>query len=183
MEKLKVKKRKNASATQDTGNESDNEWNRTQNQNNANGSSNASLIDMQGVGKIKFDPPKVPVIFVLGGPGSGKVTHCDTFMQERRGITHINMMDLLQQYAIGNGENETTDFSHLSSKTVTEVLMLEMKMAPAAKAYLISGYPRSMRDVVEYSEKRYENNASQQAYSNHSCQRNVGPLVGFANNF
>lgn len=31
--------------------------------------------------------------------------------------------------------------------------MLEMKMAPAAKAYLISGYPRSMRDVVEYSEK------------------------------
>lgn len=26
-------------------------------------------------------------------------------------------------------------------------------MAPAAKTYLISGYPRSMRDVVEYSEK------------------------------
>lgn len=45
------------------------------------------------------------------------------------------------------------DFSKLPSKTVTEVLMLEMKMAPAAKAYLISGYPRSMRDVVEYSEK------------------------------
>lgn len=40
----------------------------------------------------------------LGGPGSGKVTHCDTLMQERRGVTHINMMDLLQQYAIGNGK-------------------------------------------------------------------------------
>lgn len=40
----------------------------------------------------------------LGGPGSGKVTHCDTLMQEKRGVTHINMMDLLQQYAIGNGE-------------------------------------------------------------------------------
>lgn len=39
-----------------------------------------------------------------GGPGSGKVTHCDTLMQEKRGVTHINMMDLLQQYAIGNGE-------------------------------------------------------------------------------
>lgn len=45
------------------------------------------------------------------------------------------------------------DFAQLPSKTVTEVLMLEMKMAPAAKVYLISGYPRSMRDVVEYSEK------------------------------
>ncbi|XP_061390134.1 adenylate kinase isoenzyme 5 [Musca vetustissima] len=146
-----------ASAAQDTG-EQGNEWNRTtQNQNSASagggrlvGSPNINATDMQNVGKIKFDPPKVPVIFVLGGPGSGKVTHCDTFMQERRGVTHINMMDLLQQYAMGN---DMQDFSQLSSKTVTEVLMLEMKMAPAAKAYLISGYPRSMRDVVEYSEK------------------------------
>ncbi|XP_047118497.1 adenylate kinase isoenzyme 5 [Schistocerca piceifrons] len=99
---------------------------------------------------VKFEVPKVPVIFVLGGPGSGKVTHCDTLMQEKRGITHINMTDLLQQYAIGN---DMKDFGHLSSKTVTEVLMLEMKMAPAAKTYLVSGYPRSMRDVVEYTEK------------------------------
>ncbi|KAH9636138.1 hypothetical protein HF086_007090 [Spodoptera exigua] len=38
-----------------------------------------------------------------GGPGSGKVTHCDNLMQERRGVVHINMTDLLQQYAIGNG--------------------------------------------------------------------------------
>ncbi|GAB0098163.1 adenylate kinase isoenzyme 5 [Sergentomyia squamirostris] len=105
---------------------------------------------MQNPGKVKFDPPKVPVIFVLGGPGSGKVTHCDTLMQEKRGVVHINMMDLLQQYAIGN---DMQDFSQLSSKTVTEVLMLEMKMAPAAKAYLVSGFPRSMRDVVEYIEK------------------------------
>ncbi|KAJ9587874.1 hypothetical protein L9F63_018686, partial [Diploptera punctata] len=86
----------------------------------------------------------------FGGPGSGKVTHCDNLMQEKRGITHINMTDLLQQYAIGN---DMKDFGQLSSKTVTEVLMLEMKMAPAAKTYLVSGYPRNMRDVVEYSDK------------------------------
>jgi hypothetical protein len=24
-------------------------------------------------------------------------------MQEKKGVTHINMMDLLQQYAMGNG--------------------------------------------------------------------------------
>lgn len=45
------------------------------------------------------------------------------------------------------------DFAQLSSATVTEVLMLEMKMSPAATAYLVSGYPRNMRDVVEYSNK------------------------------
>ncbi|XP_044590009.1 adenylate kinase isoenzyme 5 isoform X2 [Cotesia glomerata] len=104
----------------------------------------------QNIGPVKFEPPTVPVIFVLGGPGSGKVTHCDNLIQEKIGITHINMTDLLQQYAIGN---DMQDFGLLSSKTVAEVLMLEMKMSPNAKTFLISGYPRNMRDVVEYSEK------------------------------
>lgn len=31
--------------------------------------------------------------------------------------------------------------------------MLELKMSPAAKTFLISGFPRNMRDVVEYSNK------------------------------
>lgn len=93
-------------------------------------------------------------------------------MEEKRGVTHINMMDLLHQHVISNGNRtqnarevyknieivpssflDMQDFSQLSSRVVTEVLMLEMKMAPAAKAYLISGFPRSMRDVVEYSDK------------------------------
>ncbi|XP_052747149.1 uncharacterized protein LOC112047946 [Bicyclus anynana] len=105
---------------------------------------------MQNSSYVKFEPPSVPVIFVLGGPGSGKVTHCDTLAHERRGVVHVNMTDLLQQYAIGN---DMQDFGTLSSKTVTEVLMLEMKMAPTASTYLVSGYPRSMRDVAEYSDK------------------------------
>ncbi|XP_054283474.1 uncharacterized protein LOC129000537 [Macrosteles quadrilineatus] len=105
---------------------------------------------LQNGSHIKFEAPRVPVIFVLGGPGSGKVTHCDTLMQEKRGVVHINMTDLLQQYTVGN---DMKDFNQLSSKTVTEVLMLEIKMAPAAKAYLVSGYPRNMRDVVEYTNK------------------------------
>lgn len=41
---------------------------------------------------------------VAGGPGSGKVTHCDTLMEEKRGVTHINMMDLLHQHVISNGK-------------------------------------------------------------------------------
>lgn len=52
-----------------------------------------------------------------------------------------------------NVSGETKDFNQLSSKTVAEVLMLEMKMSPAAKTFLISGYPRNMRDVVEYTDK------------------------------
>lgn len=57
----------------------------------------------------------------------------------------------INKIAIVTGD--TKDFNQLSSKTVAEVLMLEMKMSPAAKTYLISGYPRNMRDVVEYTDK------------------------------
>lgn len=46
--------------------------------------------------------------YLIGGPGSGKVTYCDNLIQEKKGITHINMMDLLQQYALGNGSRTFT---------------------------------------------------------------------------
>lgn len=36
-------------------------------------------------------------------------------MQEKRGVTHINMMDLLQQYAIGNGELKSSRSSLIAS--------------------------------------------------------------------
>jgi len=67
-------------------------------------------------------------------------------------ITNSNLKDL-KYFIYSCPPVDMKDFGQLSSKTVTEVLMLEMKMAPAAKTYLVSGYPRSMRDVAEYSEK------------------------------
>ena len=41
----------------------------------------------------------------------------------------------------------------MPANNLVQVLQMEMKMAVNASAYLISGYPRSMRDVVEYTEK------------------------------
>ena len=67
-------------------------------------------------------------------------------------MTHLKIKDL-KYFIYSCPPADMKDFGQLSSKTVTEVLMLEMKMAPAAKTYLVSGYPRSMRDVAEYSEK------------------------------
>lgn len=68
-----------------------------------------SSISQQGNLSEKFemvDPPRVPIIFVLGGPGSGKITHCDRLVQERPGTVHINMTDLIQQHIVGNGMSE-----------------------------------------------------------------------------
>jgi len=51
--------------------------------------------------------PRTPIIFILGGPGSGKITHCDRAVQERQGLAHINMTDLIQQHVVGNGNFKT----------------------------------------------------------------------------
>lgn len=45
------------------------------------------------------------------------------------------------------------DFNQMPANNLIQVLMMEMKMTVNASGYLISGYPRSMRDVVEYTEK------------------------------
>lgn len=41
----------------------------------------------------------------------------------------------------------------MPATNLIQVLQMEMKMTVNATGYLISGYPRSMRDVVEYNEK------------------------------
>lgn len=75
-----------------------------------------------------------------GGESVGRMEYMELITQLDAKMFYSSFLDM-------------QDFSQMSSKMVTEVLMLEMKMAPAAKAYLISGFPRSMRDVVEYSDK------------------------------
>ncbi|ODM96608.1 Adenylate kinase isoenzyme 5, partial [Orchesella cincta] len=107
------------------------------------------------------DPPRVPIVFVLGGPGSGKITHCDRLVQERPGTVHINMTDLIQQHIVGNGMNENgnglQDFGQITSASLIQMLQMEMKLASSSmnvkSGFIISGYPRSMRDVVEYERK------------------------------
>lgn len=49
---------------------------------------------------------------ISGGPGSGKVTHCDNLADEKQGVVHINMSDLLQQYAVGAGNHITQIMLH-----------------------------------------------------------------------
>lgn len=53
---------------------------------------------------MRFHTHEPSFLCVSGGPGSGKVTHCDSLTQEKRGVVHINMTDLLQQYSVGDCE-------------------------------------------------------------------------------
>ena len=92
------------------------------------------------------------VVFVIGGPGSGKGTHC-AHLQHEKGYHHISTGDLIRNLLA----NDTTQNAKmieirnnmqrgelLDDAMITEVLADEMQKYPEAKCFLIDGYPRTL---------------------------------------
>jgi adenylate kinase family enzyme len=97
-------------------------------------------------------PAKPEVIFVLGGPGSGKGTHC-TLMKEHYDLIHYSVGDILRSQ-LASGSSEAQEISRL---------MKEGKMVPSdfvvkgikdtilkgncSKLILLDGFPRSQDNI------------------------------------
>lgn len=92
----------------------------------------------------------VKIIFVLGGPGSGKGTQCDKIVA-KYGFTHLSTGDLLRDEVKSGSERgkqltaimERGDLVPLD--TVLGLLRDAMiKKAATSKGFLIDGYPREL---------------------------------------
>ncbi|XP_003747121.1 adenylate kinase isoenzyme 1 [Galendromus occidentalis] len=98
---------------------------------------------------------KVPVVWVLGGPGSGKGTQCAKIV-EKYGYVHISSGDLLRD-EVAKATPLGQQLSAIMTKgelvpleTVLQLLKNAIKeKADSAKGFLIDGYPRT----VEQGEK------------------------------
>lgn len=108
----------------------------------SNGMSTEELIK-------NFQPPEVPVIFVLGGPGSGKITHCEQITREKTSFVHISMADIMTTMLKGT---DLKDSHVIPTRQMTATLLASIKSKPKAEGFVISGYPRNMRDTSEYLE-------------------------------
>ncbi|CAN7994280.1 unnamed protein product, partial [Ixodes hexagonus] len=100
----------------------------------------------------------VPVIFVFGGPGSGKGTQCEKVV-EKYGFTHISSGDLLRAEVIAGTErgkeiNEIMKKGELVPLDIVLSLLKEgiRKSLAKSKGFLIDGYPRNV-DQGERFEK------------------------------
>ena len=105
-----------------------------------------------------------PVIFVIGGPGSGKGTQCDkivaksvsvfmrgstvTIFCSRYGFCHLSSGDLLRD-EVASGSDRGKKFQEIMKSgqlvPLVEVLGLlkeAMNKNQTAKGFLIDGYPR-----------------------------------------
>nr|XP_006821962.1 PREDICTED: titin-like isoform X2 [Saccoglossus kowalevskii] len=99
------------------------------------------------------------VIFVIGGPGSGKGTQCEK-MIAKYGFTHISVGDLLRAEVL-SGTDRGAQLTEIMEKGVlvpTSVVFELLKEAMSAKidtanGFIIDGYPREVCQGEEFEKE------------------------------
>ncbi|KAL4178816.1 hypothetical protein AMTRI_Chr13g117060 [Amborella trichopoda] len=95
----------------------------------------------------QLDEKKVTVVFVLGGPGSGKGTQCANIV-EHFGFTHLSAGDLLRAEIKSGSENGTMiqnmikEGKIVPSEVTVKLLQRAMQENENDK-FLIDGFPRN----------------------------------------
>uniref|UniRef100_A0A8B9PWU4 Adenylate kinase 1 n=1 Tax=Apteryx owenii TaxID=8824 RepID=A0A8B9PWU4_APTOW len=99
------------------------------------------------------------IIFVVGGPGSGKGTQCEKIVQ-KYGYTHLSTGDLLRA-EVSSGSERGKKLKVIMEKgelvpldTVLDMLRDAMlAKADVSKGFLIDGYPREVKQGEEFEKK------------------------------
>ncbi|KAK1334106.1 hypothetical protein QTO34_005106 [Cnephaeus nilssonii] len=102
---------------------------------------------------------KTKIIFVVGGPGSGKGTQCEKIVQ-KYGYTHLSTGDLLRA-EVSSGSARGKMLSEIMEKgqlvpleTVLDMLRDAMMAAvETSKGFLIDGYPREVQQGEEFEQR------------------------------
>ncbi|XP_052093470.1 adenylate kinase isoenzyme 5-like isoform X2 [Mytilus californianus] len=108
---------------------------------------------------VDKDIPDVPIVFIMGGPGSGKLTQVNSLLKLAEGWVHLSMGDILRNEIAqkGKAEDKWSMIGDLVSKgemapeeVTGELLMDSFKRHKNAKGFILEGYPRDMEQVQEY---------------------------------
>uniref|UniRef100_A0A8C9QLH4 Adenylate kinase 1 n=1 Tax=Spermophilus dauricus TaxID=99837 RepID=A0A8C9QLH4_SPEDA len=102
---------------------------------------------------------KTKIIFVVGGPGSGKGTQCEKIVQ-KYGYTHLSTGDLLRA-EVSSGSARGKMLSEIMEKgqlvpleTVLDMLRDAMlAKVDSSKGFLIDGYPREVQQGEEFERR------------------------------
>uniref|UniRef100_A0AAX7TQ74 Adenylate kinase isoenzyme 1 n=1 Tax=Astatotilapia calliptera TaxID=8154 RepID=A0AAX7TQ74_ASTCA len=99
------------------------------------------------------------IIFVVGGPGSGKGTQCEKIVA-KYGYTHLSSGDLLRA-EVASGSERGKHLQAIMQKgelvpldTVLDMIKEAMiAKADVSKGFLIDGYPREVKQGEEFEKK------------------------------
>lgn len=110
--------------------------------------------------KIDLTPLKkanVPIIFIVGGPGSGKGTQCDRLV-EKYHLTHLSSGDLLRdEVKSGSSRGSSLSAVMAAGELVPLEIVLDLiaeamvnAVAKGSKGFLIDGYPREVKQGEQF---------------------------------
>lgn len=102
---------------------------------------------------------KSKVVFVIGGPGSGKGTQCERIVA-KYGFTHLSTGDLLRS-EVASGSARGKELTAIMEKgelvpleTVLQLLKETMiEKAAESKGFLIDGYPRELDQGTKFEKE------------------------------
>ena len=100
--------------------------------------------------------PKFEVVFVLGGPGSGKGTNCAK-IQEQFGYGHLSAGDLLREERASGSEladminNYIIEGKIVPAEVTVRLLLAAMEKSGKTK-FLIDGFPRDINNLTCWQE-------------------------------
>ena len=99
-------------------------------------------------------PADSSIVFVLGGPGSGKGTQCER-LRDTFGYTHLSTGDLLRaEVASGSEFGASLEATMKSGGLVTTATVLELlkknMLSSGSTKFLIDGFPRAVDQAFEF---------------------------------
>lgn len=102
---------------------------------------------------------KLPIIWVLGGPGCGKGTQCDKIVA-KYGFTHLSTGDLLRNEVKSGSErgkklNAIMEQGQLVPLDAVLGLLAEAMLVnvTSSKGFLIDGYPRELEQGLTFEKQ------------------------------
>lgn len=104
-----------------------------------------------------FSEDEATVIFVLGGPGSGKGTQCAKLVKDY-GFTHLSAGDLLRAEQAREGSKygqliaDYIKAGDIVPQEVTLALLEQAMRESESKKFLIDGFPRKMDQALKFEE-------------------------------
>merc|ERR1711970_1270906 len=95
------------------------------------------------------------IVFIVGGPGSGKGTQCDRIVQ-KYGYCHLSSGDLLRE-EVASGSERGNKLQEIMKKgelvpleTVLAMIKDKMMANSSASGFLIDGYPREVAQGEQF---------------------------------
>merc|ERR1712035_55733 len=116
-------------------------------------------VERANIDKTPLREAKLPIVWVLGGPGCGKGTQCDNIVA-KYGYTHLSSGDLLRE-EVGSGSERGKQLTAIMERgelvplaVVLDLLAEAMlKKLSGSKGFLIDGYPREVAQGEEFEKE------------------------------